>query len=937
MASTKVVTKLSDGSTQTLEYLNGVLISKSVAHPNNSRDVFLSNITGQSYVAEHDVYNSAGVLTNITRTHANGSLDYNYTLGSDGAKITAQYDAAGKILARSIVQADGSSDLQTYANGVMVSETVVHANKSKDVMLSNITGQSYVAEHDVYNSAGVLTSITRTHANGSLDFNYTLGSDGAKVTAQYDAAGQILTRSIVQADGSSDLQTYANGLMVSETVVHANKSKDVMLSNITGQSYVAEHDVYNSAGVLTNITHTHANGSLDYNYTLGSDGAKVTAQYDAAGQILTRSIVQADGSSDLQTYANGVMVSETVVHANKSKDVMLSNITGQSYVAEHDVYNSAGVLTNITRTHANGSLDYNYTLGSDGAKITAQYDAAGKILARSIVQADGSSDLQTYANGVMVSETVVHANKSKDVMLSNITGQSYVAEHDVYNSAGVLTSITRTHANGSLDFNYTLGSDGAKVTAQYDAAGKILARSIVQADGSSDLQTYANGVMVSETVVHANKSKDVMLSNITGQSYVAEHDVYNSAGVLTNITRTHANGSLDYNYTLGSVGAKVTAQYDAAGQILTRSIVQADGSSDLQTYANGVMVSETVIHDDKSKDVFLSNIIGQNYVAEHDVYDSNGTLTFRDQTALDGSHILTHYEAVHVDQTRFFCDVSAWNTAINPNSANYTKPDAIQNVQFRDATLGNSWIQSDNGLVNHTPQNAAHMTWNFDLLNQANVGGTFSTHGSIQLATPSNLTPLGMDRDVVFTDPDGVHYWEAWDASYDSIHQTWHASYLVEGNLQGTGWGIANGVGAGIRASGASLLGGLVTGDELNKLSINHALSIVLDEGQLKAGTSQLDQFVFPAVLADSDSVAAYKGTIPMGAHFALPANLDLDHAGLTPEGLALAKAYQQYGGYVVDAAPHTTSLANIDGATDTQLADLRHDTSWIRDHLVMV
>ncbi|MGY4626695.1 hypothetical protein [Bradyrhizobium sp. USDA 4486] len=74
-----------------------------------------------------------------------------------------------------------------------------------------------------------------------------------------------------------------------------------------------------------------------------------------------------------------------------------------------------------------------------------------------------------------------------------------------------------------------------------------------------------------------------------------------------------------------------------------------------------------------------------------------------------------------------------------------------------------------------------------------------------------------------------------------------------------------------------------------------------------------------------------------MGAHFALPANLDLDHAGLTPEGLALAKAYQEYGGYVVDAAPHTTSLADVDGATAQQLADLRHDVSWIRDHLVMV
>jgi hypothetical protein len=91
-------------------------------------------------------------------------------------------------------------------------------------------------------------------------------------------------------------------------------------------------------------------------------------------------------------------------------------------------------------------------------------------------------------------------------------------------------------------------------------------------------------------------------------------------------------------------------------------------------------------------------------------------------------------------------------------------------------------------------------------------------------------------------------------------------------------------------------------------------------------------------VSADSDSTTSYTGTIPMGAHFALPADLDLSCAGLTPEGYAVAKAYQDYGGYVVDSGGHTTSLGAIDSSvTETQVTNLFQDIQWIRDHLVMI
>ncbi|OKO72058.1 hypothetical protein AC629_38660 [Bradyrhizobium sp. NAS80.1] len=283
-----------------------------------------------------------------------------------------------------------------------------------------------------------------------------------------------------------------------------------------------------------------------------------------------------------------------------------------------------------------------------------------------------------------------------------------------------------------------------------------------------------------------------------------------------------------------------------------------------------------------------------------------------------------------------FIDTSRWNTPIDKDHTSYSDPGSIENQQFRDTSLANTWVHADM-LSFQSSSSDPVAIWTYDRLNDH---GAFLSNGSLQIQTPSNMTFFGgSDGWGMLSDSDG-RYYEAWDGSYDASTNTYHAAYLVVGDYDtGTGWGDPNtGGGAGVRAAGASLHGGVVTKDELDSSQINHALAIELDPSQLKAGTDGSDQFVFPAVSADSDSTSSYTGTIPMGAHFALPAGLDLSQADLTPEGYALAKAFQDYGGYVVDAAGHTTSLAAIDSsATQAQQNDLFNDMQWIRDHLVMV
>ncbi|MDH2357455.1 hypothetical protein QCM80_43940 [Bradyrhizobium sp. SSUT112] len=628
-----VYTANADGSAENKTYANGVLIKDNILHKDGSSEVYGYTINGQPYTSTHQVADASGKVTLIERFNADGSSELvTYTNGAIASKAVKY--AAG---------APDASDTKIYTAGVLTTETIVHADKSKDIYLSNLTGRTYVAEHDVYNAAGALTSSLRTHADGSTDYIFALAQDGTKTTNQYDANSVLKTHFVVNANGSSELVTYSNGVIASdavkyaagapdtfdtkiyaagvlavETTVHADKSKDIYVSNLTGRTYVAEHDVYNTAGVLTSSLRTHADGSTDYTFALAQDGTKTTNQYDANSVLKTHSVVNANGSSELVTYTNGVIASdavkyaagapdtfdtkiyaagvlaaETIVHADKSKDIYLSNLTGRTYVAEHDVYNTASVLTSSLRTHADGSTDYTFALAQDGTKTTNQYDANSVLKTHSVVNANGSSELVTYTNGVIASdavkyaagapdasdtkiytagvlttETIVHADKSKDIYLSNLTGRTYVAEHDVYNTAGVLTSSLRTHADGSTDYIFALAQDGTKTTNQYDANSVLKTHFVVNANGSSELVTYSNGVIASdavkyaagapdtfdtkiyaagvlavETIVHADKSKDIYVSNLTGRTYVAEHDSYNAPGILVSVDRAQNDGT----------------------------------------------------------------------------------------------------------------------------------------------------------------------------------------------------------------------------------------------------------------------------------------------------------------------------------------------------------------------------------------------------------
>jgi len=152
---------------------------------------------------------------------------------------------------------------------------------------------------------------------------------------------------------------------------------------------------------------------------------------------------------------------------------------------------------------------------------------------------------------------------------------------------------------------------------------------------------------------------------------------------------------------------------------------------------------------------------------------------------------------------------------------------------------------------------------------------------------PASATPAaGTDRHMHCVQPDGVTLYEMWLA--DPATHT--AGYIARTSLTSSGVGAG-----GVRAYGGSGIGGLIRVADLRSGVIAHPLAIALTADQLRVGP------VWPATAQDSNAASTYTGLNPMGTFVAIPKTVNLSALGLNGPTLMVAKALQDYGGYVVD------------------------------------
>ncbi|MBR0842780.1 RHS repeat protein [Bradyrhizobium liaoningense] len=622
-----------DGSSSNTVYAAGVKTTTYVTNADGSRDNYYYNITGQSYTSEHDHLDASGKLLSVVRTHADGTMAYSQVFNSDGSKVTTQYDSTGHktstvtttstatttdfytstgalkqtvvkttsgdvtttnyngslLVSVYVVNADGSKDSKLYdSNGMIASDLVqnkdgsssntlytagvktkayvTNADGSRDNYYYNITGQSYTTEHDHIDPSGKLLLVSRTHADGSMAYSQVLNSDGSKVTTQYDSTGhKVSVVTVTTSATTTDTYDPSSGLLKQEIVK-------------TGSG----------------TTTTNYNGTLLASvYVVNADGSKDTKLYDSSGRIASDVVQNTDGSSSNTVYSAGVKSKVYVTNVDGSHDNYYYNITGQSYTTEIQHTTAADVLTSLTRLHADDTLAYKQVINSDGSKVTDLYDSTGHKTTEIRNDTDGSTTTDTYDS-------------------------SGALKQDVHKTAGGDVTTTN-YVNGLNSSIYVVNADGTKETKLFDSSGDLTSDYVLNKDGSNSTTVYSSGVKNAVYVNNADGSHDNTIYNITGKSYVTEQQHIDASGKMTSITRSHADGTLDYTQVIKSDGSKTTDVYDSTGVKTTETLNNADGTTD----------------------VFKFKVSGLPGAVEHDSYNSNGSLLTIDVLNTDGTHAVT--------------------------------------------------------------------------------------------------------------------------------------------------------------------------------------------------------------------------------------------------------------------------------------------------------
>jgi hypothetical protein len=181
---------------------------------------------------------------------------------------------------------------------------------------------------------------------------------------------------------------------------------------------------------------------------------------------------------------------------------------------------------------------------------------------------------------------------------------------------------------------------------------------------------------------------------------------------------------------------------------------------------------------------------------------------------------------------------------------------------------------------------------------------------------PENAVPAaGNDHHLVVWQPSTDRLWEFWHLVRSGGE--WQAGWggAIEDVSAASGFaGPSSWPGAdsswGASGSGLSIVGGVITLEDLRAGRIEHALALSLP-GIQKA------EFAAPAVRTDGTSPSSL--ALQEGAHLRLKPSLDLESLNLPPLTLELARAAQTYGIFVRDCAHNITFYAQDPIPTGTE------------------
>jgi hypothetical protein len=256
---------------------------------------------------------------------------------------------------------------------------------------------------------------------------------------------------------------------------------------------------------------------------------------------------------------------------------------------------------------------------------------------------------------------------------------------------------------------------------------------------------------------------------------------------------------------------------------------------------------------------------------------------------------------------RFFSPGSIWNAPLPADAALDPESEALagalrEEVERELAAVKGPSLSTTSYSVPIYTVPADQPTVPVALTTRFNVPALVSAWQAVPLPEEAHAA-AGSDGHLVVWQPSSDRLWEFWRLSRQD--GAWQAPWggairnvsSSSGVYSGDAWPGANGT-WGASACGLSIAGGLVTLEELERGSIEHALALSLP--QIRAG-------VFSSPATRSDGRSNDPLSLPEGARLRIDPELDLSQLRLPPLTRMLAEAAQRYGIVVRDVAGSVT------------------------------
>jgi hypothetical protein len=249
---------------------------------------------------------------------------------------------------------------------------------------------------------------------------------------------------------------------------------------------------------------------------------------------------------------------------------------------------------------------------------------------------------------------------------------------------------------------------------------------------------------------------------------------------------------------------------------------------------------------------------------------------------------------------RFFSASSVWNTQLSANEEiDASSPFVMQAFQEEiaagEAAHRGPWINTTKYSVSLYTVPAHEQTVTVQLRGTSEPA-LARAWKAVPLPDDAQPSP-GSDGDLFVWQPSSDRLWEFWRLKRTA--GGWSARWggamrhvsADSGVYEPRVWPGAKD-GWGVSASSMSLVGGLITLEDLQKGRINHALALAIPG--VRGG-------VYASPAHRTDGYSSNPLALPEGAHLRLNPALNLASLHLPPVTLMIAEAAQQYGIYVTD------------------------------------